>query len=226
MTLTKGFYFLSEGMNLNIRRALPQDAFFLAWVILAAGRAHGTRGIWDIVLDGAEEERLSFLKLLTVTEEAHLFHYAGFLVAESDKGPVAGLGGYDPRALGFPALQRVLPEVYERLGRNMPDKILDERSKRVLGCIPEDVEGAWMVHSVATLPEARRRGIMDRLLEQILGEGRRRGFRRAQINIYIGNIPALRGYEKHGFKVLDEKRDAVFEDEIGSPGMARLLLDL
>jgi ribosomal protein S18 acetylase RimI-like enzyme len=56
--------------------------------------------------------------------------------------------------------------------------------------------------------------------------GREKGFRCAQINIYIGNIPAQRLYEKYGFKIVDEKRDPYFEMQIGSPGMARMLRDL
>jgi ribosomal protein S18 acetylase RimI-like enzyme len=44
--------------------------------------------------------------------------------------------------------------------------------------------------------------------------------------MYIGNTPAQKAYEKHGFKVVDEKRHPAFEEEIGSPGMVRLLRDL
>jgi len=57
-------------------------------------------------------------------------------------------------------------------------------------------------------------------------EGRQKGFKRAQINIYIGNIHAQRLYEKYGFKIIDEIRDPYFEAQIGSPGMARMLRDL
>jgi ribosomal protein S18 acetylase RimI-like enzyme len=68
--------------------------------------------------------------------------------------------------------------------------------------------------------------LVSRLLEDILERGRRQGFRRAQINLYIGNEPARLAYEKHGFRLLDEWRDPYFEAEIGSPGMARLARDL
>jgi ribosomal protein S18 acetylase RimI-like enzyme len=67
---------------------------------------------------------------------------------------------------------------------------------------------------------------VSRLLDHILEVGRKRGFQRAQINIYIGNTPAQRAYEKHGFRLLDEWRDPYFEKEIGSPGMARMLREL
>jgi ribosomal protein S18 acetylase RimI-like enzyme len=101
-----------------------------------------------------------------------------------------------------------------------------KRSERVLCCIPDEVEGAWVIDSVATLPKFRRRGIVDELLEEMLEKGRKQGFQQAQINMYIGNTPAQKAYEKHGFRVLDEKRHPTFEEEIGSPGMMRLVRDL
>jgi ribosomal protein S18 acetylase RimI-like enzyme len=213
-------------MNIKIRPARPKDASFLAWVIITSGRAHVQRGIWEVILGGTEEDCLAFLQKLVVTKTPHLFQYSCFLVAEVDGRPVAALGGYDPRSLGYPALRKAVIEVVQKLGMTEPDKSASARSERVLSCIPEDVDGAWVIDSVATVPEFRRQGIVSRLLEEILAKGRKQGFHRAQINMYIGNTPAEKAYEKHGFKVVDEKRDPAFEEEIGSPGMARLLRDL
>jgi translation initiation factor 4G len=213
-------------MNIKIRPARPDDASFLAWVILISGRAHVQRGIWEVILGGTEEECLVFLRKLVVTKTPHLFHHSCFLVAEVEGRPVAGLGGYDPKSLGYPTLRKAINEVVYKIGFSGPDSEAMKRSQKVLSCIPEDVEGAWVVDSVAAVPEFRRQGITSELLEEMLEKGRGQGFRRAQINIYIGNIPAQRLYEKHGFKVVDEKRHSDFEKEIGSPGMARLLRDL
>jgi ribosomal protein S18 acetylase RimI-like enzyme len=153
-----------------------------------------------------------------------LFHHSLYLLAEIDGRPAAGLGGYDPKTQGYDVLREALPEVYEAVGWGMSP--LPELAREVLACIPEAVEGAWVIDSVATLPEFRRRGMVDRLLDEIMGHGRRLGFGKAQINIYIGNTPAQRAYEKQGFRILDEIRAAAFEQEIGSPGMARLVRDL
>jgi ribosomal protein S18 acetylase RimI-like enzyme len=213
-------------MNIKIRPARPKDASFLAWVIITSGRAHVQRGIWEVILGGTEEDCLAFLQKLVVTKTPHLFQYSCFLVAEVDGRPVAALGGYDPRSLGYPALRKAVIEVVQKLGMTEPDKSASARSERVLSCIPEDVDGAWVIDSVATVPEFRRQGIVSRLLEEILAKGRKQGFHRAQINMYIGNTPAEKAYEKHGFKVVDEKRLPAFEEEIGSPGMVRLLRDL
>jgi ribosomal protein S18 acetylase RimI-like enzyme len=213
-------------MDIQIRSARPEDAPFLAWVILISGRAHVQRGIWEVILGGTEEESLTFLQQLSVSNTPHLFHHSCFLIAEVDGHPVAGLGGYDPRVLGYTALRQAVVEVSQKMGFSGPDEGAMKRSERVLCCIPEEVERAWIIDSVATVPEFRRKGIVGRLLEEILEKGKQQGFRLAQINMYIGNVPARRAYEKHGFKVIDEKRHPYFEAEIGSPGMMRLLRDL
>jgi hypothetical protein len=37
------------------------------------------------------------------------------LIAETEAGPISGLGSYDPGVLGYPALQKALPQVYEKM---------------------------------------------------------------------------------------------------------------
>lgn len=219
-----GAYF--SMMNIQIRVAQPEDASFLAWVILTAGRAHVQRGIWEVILGGSEEECLAFLQELTVTKTPHHLRYPCFLIAEVDSRSIAALGGYDPRILGYPALRKAVVELSKKMGSSGADPSAIKRSERVLCCIPDEVEGAWIIDSVATFPEFRRRGILDKLLEEMLEKARKQGFQRAQINMYIGNTPAQKAYEKHGFRVLDEKRHPAFEEEIGSPGMMRLVRDL
>ena len=213
-------------MDIQIRPARPEDAEFLAWLILTAGRAHVTRGIWEVILGGTEQENLKFLNLLVVTTTPHLFHYSCYLIAESDGRPVAGLGGYDPGRFGYAALQQAMPEVFRQLGLMGADPEAQNRAERVLCCIPDNAPDAWIIDSVATLPKYRRKGIVDRLLAAVLAKGRQKGFRRAQINLYIGNRPAQSAYEKHGFKIVDQKCHPDFEAEIGSPGMARMLRNL
>lgn len=213
-------------MNAIIRPAKPDDSAFLAWAILTAGRGHVKRGIWEVVIDRPERECAQFFERLTLTGTPHLFHHSCHLVAEVSGHPVATLGGHDPKVQGYPVLRQVLPEVFQGLGWTEADSAMENRAERVLCCVPEIDEGAWVIESVATLPEFRRRGIVDKLLSAILQQGRQAGFARAQIGIYIGNIPAQKAYEKHGFRIADEKRHPHFEAEIGAPGMARLLRDL
>ncbi|GAK58562.1 hypothetical protein U27_05536 [Candidatus Vecturithrix granuli] len=213
-------------MDLKIRNARATDAPFLAWLILTAGRAHVKRGIWEVILNLPENDCLSFLELLTVTGAPHLFHHSCYIIAEVQEGPVSGLGGYNPDTQGYPKLIEALPEVYGKLGRFPIREMAAGEPPRITASIPPSVPGAWVIDSVATIPAYRRRGIVDRLLDNILNIGRRKGYRQAQISIYMGNTPAQRAYEKHGFRLLDEWPDPYFQTEIGSPGMARLICDL
>jgi ribosomal protein S18 acetylase RimI-like enzyme len=213
---------------MRIRQATPGDAAFLAKNILIAGRAHVKKGIWEVVLGGTEEECKAFLHHISITKVPHLFHYSCYLIAEIDGiGPIGGLGGYDPRVFGYRALQQAIPEVYKKL--NLPEQAFknsQERASRILACLPEEIEGAWVIDSVAVLPGNRGQGAGKRLLIEILAKGKSQGHLVAQVSMYIGNEPALNLYRTLGFEVIEEKRDKYFEDTIGSPGMLSLVIDL
>ena len=213
-------------LDLRIRNARKNDAAFLAWLILTAGRAHVRRGIWEVVLNLPEDKCLSFLELLSVTGAPHLFHHSCYLLAEVEGDPVSGLGGYDPDTQGYPKLMEALPEVFVKSGEIPAKKITSGQPPRITASIPPSIAGAWVIDSVATIPSFRRRGIVDKLLDNVLELGQRKGYRQAQISIYMGNLAAQRAYEKHGFKLLDEWPDPYFQEEIGSPGMARMIRDL
>ena len=213
-------------MEIKVRSARSEDASFLAWLMLAAGRAHVQRGIWEVILNEPEEKCLRFFEHLVTTANRHLFHHSCFFLAEVAGRPTAGLGGYDPVTLGYHALSTALPEVFRRSGLQPKSEMRGTGSPRIVECVPPALEGAWVIESVATLPEFRRKGMVDRLLDEMIEKGRAKGFRRVQINIYLGNEPARMAYEKHGFRVLDEKKDSYFESKIGSPGMARLVREI
>jgi ribosomal protein S18 acetylase RimI-like enzyme len=205
---------------ITIRPARKEDASFLARMILMAGRAHVEKGIWEVILGGTEKEALAFLQAVATTIMPHLFHYSCYLITEIDNNPVASLGGYDPQVMGYHALRQTIAEVITKLG--LPPEAgssARERSKKILACLPQEVEGAWVIDSVATLPAFRRHGIAGKLIDAILEQGCSRGFSSAQINLYIGNIPAQKTYEKYSFTVREERRDPYFEAAIGSPGM-------
>ena len=98
----------------------------------------------------------------------------------------------------------------------------NERAAKILACLPAEIENGWVIDSVATMPEYRGKGIAELLMYAVLEEGRKQGFSLTQVNMYIGNEPALRLYKKLGFEVIEETRDKHFETEIGSPGMLSL----
>ena len=120
-------------MELKLRNAGVNDAAFLAWLILTAGRAHVKRGIWEVVLNQPRDECLRFLELLTITNTPHLFHHSCYLIAEAEAGPVSGLGGYDADTLGYPRLLESLPEVYEKHGFRLIDEWPDPYFEKEIG---------------------------------------------------------------------------------------------
>lgn len=196
-------------------------------MILAAGRSHLDYGVWDHYVGSTEAECLAFLTCVSLTAAPHPFHYSTFIVAEDDGRPVAGLSGYDPMRLPMGSYVHALPEVFEKRGWSKDDQQASfKRLISFLACIPANATGAWIVDSVAALPEARRRGMTGKLLEQILDKASSLGLKRAQINVLIGNTPAWRAYAKAGFTFADEKRTPKFEATYGAPGIARLLRDL
>ena len=214
---------------IEIRKARPEDASFLADAILIAGRAHVKKGIWEVILGGAEEECLRFLRNLSITHIPHLFHHSCYLIAEEESGhfPVGSLGGYDAKKSGYQALRQAIPEVARKL--NLSPQAMNasaERAARILSCLPKEIAGAWVIDSVATLPSHRGKGVAGELLKRILEEGKDHGYSKAQVNMYIGNIPALNLYLKYGFELVEEIRDGYFERHIGSPGMISLVKDL
>ena len=82
------------------------------------------------------------------------------------------------------------------------------------------------MENVATLPEFRRRGLVDRLMDAALARGRARGASVSGIGVFIGNDPAQRAYEKAGYRAASEKRNPEMERTWGTPGIRLLLRDL
>jgi len=209
--------------RLTIVEATPAHAPFLAWVTLTAFRSQLERGFWDFMLDGDEAYKLRYLEALTTTEQLHWVHHSAFIVAEVDGRPASALCGYFEHELGGATLRFAGIEANEKTGRTEEEAAAGfERAKSIMNVLPEHPPGAWIVENVATLPEFRRRGLVDRLMEEILERGRGRGATVADISVFIGNDPAQRAYEKCGFVPVAEKLDPEFESVYRTPGTRTL----
>lgn len=209
--------------SLKIVEAREEHVPFVAWVELTAARSHLERGIWDLYIDRPEAETLRFVEALASTEARHFAHYKNFIVAEVDGRPAAALSGYFAEQEGTPTLLAGIAEANAALGRSEAENEAGwQRAGSIMLCAIEHVPRAWIVEWVATAPEFRRRGLIDRLMAEILERGRQRGASIADIGVLIGNDPAQRAYEKNGFAVVGESRNATFEAAYGCPGV-RLL---
>jgi len=211
-------------MKTKIRTGKPDDADFLARVMMLASRGHLQRGVWDLIAGGSEENCLDYLRRLALAEPVSLCHHSSFIVAEHDAKPAAALCGFDPRAGGWEVLADAMKNVQRQKGwTRAHEKASADRTSPVWQCTFDTLDGAWVIESVATLPEFRRRGLADFLMAEILGAGRARGHRIAQLTILIGNVAAQRVYEKAGFTVRDEKRHPDFEATLAAPGFMRMV---
>ncbi len=209
--------------NVKIVEARADHIPFIAWVELAAARSHLPKGPWDLYIDGTEAECLRFLEKLCTTEKWHFGHYKNFIVAEVDGTPAAALSGYFDEECGGAAIMEGIEEADRTLGRSPQESAAGwQRAGSLMRVTPQHVPRAWIVEWVATAPEFRRRGLIDRLMMEILDIGRAKGATTADIGVLIENDAAQRAYEKAGFAVIDERRDAEFESVYGCPGM-RLL---
>ncbi len=210
--------------EVRIVQATPEHAPFIAWVTLTAFRSHLAKGLWDFMLEDEDEAaKLHYLELLATTEQLHWAHYMLFIVAQVNGTPAAALCGYFEEELAAAGFRTAQMEVNARTGRS--EELASagfERAMSVMNVIPEHVAGAWIVENVATLPEFRRRGLVDRLVREILERGRARGASTADISVFIGNDPAQRAYEKCGFEAIAEKHDGEFESVYKTPGTRTL----
>jgi translation initiation factor 4G len=200
--------------------AREQHAAFLAWVNMTASRSHLERGVWDLYVDGSEEECLRLLTALATTETQHWARWSNFIVAEVDGTPAAALCGYFDEELGTPLLLRGVSEADRTVGRSEEDGAAGwQRAGAIAQVMTGHAPGTWIVECVATRPEFRRRGLVDRLMAEILERGRQRGATVADIGVFIGNDPAQRAYEKAGFTIVAERRHPEFEAAYKCPGV-------
>jgi ribosomal protein S18 acetylase RimI-like enzyme len=209
--------------NVTIVEARPEHVPFIAWVMLTAARSHVEKGMWDFMAGPDEARTLRFLEALASTEEPHWAHHSLFLVAEAGGRPASALCGYFDEEHGTATLAPMLPAAAQAAGMT-PDELMAawQEGLSIAQVAPEHVAGVWIVEHVATLPEFRRQGLVDRLLAAVLDKGRARGATVGDVGVLIGNDRAQRAYEKAGFRVTGEKRHPEFEAAYGCPGIREL----
>ena len=210
-------------MDALIRPAVPGDADKVSRLMYLAGQSHIDTSIYDIMFPGTLEFKLEQLRELFTTTTRSWFHYSHYLVAEVDEEVAGSLCGYNELEAGGRKVRKAFKETGwgSTKGRDMVERL--QPFYRVYPVHPED---AWVIENVAVFPEFRRKGLINALLEEILDRGRQRGYKYAELGILIGNLPAQWAYEKAGMVVVEETTDPEFEEIFGSPGMARMVVEL
>ncbi len=214
-------------MGITYRMATREDAPFLAWVMQEAARSHLEKGIWDLAYPGPDNQRLNILEVFNSTDIVHFGHWSRFMVAEADGKLAAGLSAYENVEHGGKQIDKAMVEAYKKLGWTYEKMVeIPERIASFKSIDYVNYDGHWIVEWVATKPEYRGKGLIARLLQEILQEGRKQGFKVAQIGYLLGNTPAKKAYEQVGFKWTTDYKHADFENDYDCPGIASMKLDL
>jgi translation initiation factor 4G len=169
------------------------------------------------------EERLQKLARLFTTRAHSWYHYSYYLVSEVD-GRVAGsLCGFNEQEAGGTLLR----DAFIEIGTDRAEgKAMTARMQPFHRVNPKHYEDSWVIEHVAVFPDFQGQGVIGALLQEILDKGRELGYKSAELNMLIGNTPAMRAYSKAGFVIVEENTDDEFMRIFGSPGISRLYMEL
>ncbi len=206
-------------MSMKIRKALSEDAPFLAQMILQSSRADKQICIFDVIFESkSDEETLKNLEKLTTTTAKNQCHYSNFLIAEIDGESVGSLCSYEPRI----ATREVFLDSLKEIGRDSnAEKFLEildscnfDLNKRTLVFdYMEEIEGHMDV------------GILKALMQKSLLTARLKGYRIAQTMVEIGSLETLLYYKKLGFKEAKQKECELYKEKFGRPGLVLLTFE-
>ena len=205
----------------TIRPARPEDAGFIARIILASQRGPRPRGWFDIALGWPEPQCLAFIERLATADAPSWWHVSHFIIAEIDGAPAAALCAMPAAGTGA-AARSAIAEAARKAGlKDSEPAAIWQRGAYAAGCWVQGGDDDWLVEHVASQPAHRGRGLVQALIGHALAAGKARGFATASITFLIGNEPAERCYAKAGFSFAEEKRDPQFEAVTGAPGFRR-----
>lgn len=207
------------------KRAERRDARELAKLFYMAGRSHVTLSVYDLMIPGEPgmtDERIDALAGLINANADSWMSYRYYEVVEADGRAVSCIGSFTVEQSGDEMVGAALME----LGWNPED--LMELGKRFAvweATDPGRAAGFLVLENAATFEEYTGRGFMSSLLESAIKRARSEGFPGLQLTAMLGNDPAIRVYEKVGFRMDETKESAEFEAAFGSPGAGRMILD-
>jgi len=217
-------------MSISIRPATKDDSLFLGWVVVHAARSHLDVGFFEVEFEGmTEEERIMLLSQVIASDEPSFMRWDGFLIAEVDGVPAAGLSGYETKHKSGQVFDQLVQQGLLRCGWTESQlALLKKRNYDILSVWPDldDAENHWVVEWVATKPEYRRRGLVNQLLLRILDIGREKGYKKAQVSAMIENKPAIRAYEKLGFSEYNTVTSPLLAKHLKASGILNLRMDL
>lgn len=198
--------------------------------MLQASRSHLDKGVYDIYFPTfSDDERLALLADMAdcSPDAGSVCCWDGFLVAEVNGTPAAALAGYGSDTKSTQGYLDTMWDALKRRGwtRDQFERMLEKR-EAIDSVTTKDSRRLWVVDWVTTLPEFRKLGLISKLLHLILQRGKERGYKLAEVSVFLGNDPAILAYKKKGFEEYQSIASPVWQRVINCPGIMRLVKPL
>lgn len=202
--------------KIEVRKAIPADSKFLALCMLKSSRAGKNIGIFDLIFDVDDDEQLvSMLEKLAISESKTYCHYSNFLIADIGGEAVGTLCNYEPRI----ATSELLSKALEELG--VSEKY-EENASMISLCSFQTDKRTWVLDFLVEKDGYSDLLIVRELLNKSLLTASLKGYRIVHTIVEIGSADILLVYKKLGFKVIDEKKCEVFKENFGRNGVVLL----
>jgi len=214
--------------RVSIRPACDKDIPFLAWVMSTAARSHLTECPWSIIFKEPEARTLALLERTVQIPDLYWSYVSNFWVAEVDGYCAAAMCAFAPTATLTQDLASLQCGVVLQEPGCSEKKLTGIRERLAVATLglPEELDDAWGIESVAVLPEYRGQGLIDKLFEHVVELGKTRGFKSAQIMCLIGNVQGEQAFERNGFRMVSQKINPEFEALFGTPGAKLMVKDI
>ena len=213
--------------NICVRPARETDLEFIVWAMMTAARSHLPHTAWERMFgrDAAWTEEL--LRCVAVSAEPHWCHMNRFRIAEIDGEAAGAMSSFDPATEGNAALAAALLPTAMELGitsEELPGVLA--RSEVIEDATPKAFPESWGAENVAVVPGRRGQGVIERLFDTGLDEGRAAGRSYGQILCLNGNERGLSAWRRNGFELRGDYRSRACDEIYGSPGLKLLVRPL
>ena len=207
-------------MGISIKKARESDSDFLAMMMLDFSRRGKKVGIFDLIFETNDNERVAQrIKELLLSEIKSEYHYSNFLIAVEDDADVGILCGYEARIATTESLTEALASIGVDAGYL-------ERISSYLLCLPNFDKQTWVLDMMRVTDQAHEYTILKELIQKSLLTARLKGYHKAQTIVDVGDGETKLVYEKLGFSYIDEKLSDEYLIDFGPSGIMRLGITL
>lgn len=188
----------------KLRKATINDCSFLADVVIAAEKSGSNKLSFSTLMDLDEETVKN--KIISMFEEevdGCEFSISSYLIVEKDHSPVASFGSWiEGHEDDTPSKILKSNLIGYTFGTELIKK-LQSKAEFISDLIIEREKNTLQFEYLFVLPEHRKNGLADMIIkEQILRfKEIKNDITKAQVQAFANNFPAIKLYERNGFKI-------------------------